>query len=88
MLWWVRKFLVKVLEFFSCVVFWVGLKIGKFVVWNVFIILIISGVFGLMMVSLIVLFWVKVISVGMLVMLMLMFCILCLRVVFVLLGVM
>lgn len=86
-LWWVRKFLVNVFEFFSWVVFVVGLKIFSLAVWKVLIMFFISGVFGLMMVRLIFLFCVKFNSVGILVMLIVMFCSVGFSVVFVLFGV-
>lgn len=86
-LWWVKKFLVKVLEFLSCVVVWVGLKIIKLVFVNVLIIFVISGVFGFIIVSLILLFWVKEIKLVILFILIVMFLSLGFVVVLVLLGV-
>lgn len=88
MLWWVRKFLVKVFEFLSCVVVWVGLNIISFLLVNVLIMFVISGVFGFIIVSVMLLFWVKDIRLVMLLILIVMFFILGLVVVLVLSGVM
>lgn len=86
MLWCFMNVFVKFFEFLSCVVLWVGLNIFRLCVWNRLMMLVVSGVFGLMSVNVMFLCFVKLVSLLSDVMLMFFRCLFC--VVLLLLGVM